>query len=254
MTSPAMPRKGPITDAVILAGGAGTRLRPFTISIPKPLVPLGDVPIVEVLMRQLAADGFTRVHLALGHLAELMRAYFDQMNSRHGVEVVYSREEEPLGTVGPLRNIQGLGDNFLVVNGDILTTLSFRDVADRHQASGHIATLAVHRRTLPVDYGVIDLSPDGLVLAHREKPQFDLTVGMGVYVFSRRIIDFIPPRQRFDLPDLLRILQAGGEPIAAFQSDDYWMDIGRPEDYESAHRDYVANPGRFARGGPVGGE
>lgn len=235
------------TDAVILAGGTGTRLRPFTVSIPKPLVPLGDEPIIEILLRQLAANGVTRVHLALGHLAPLMKAYFDQVSQRHQVEILYSFEDRPLGTVGPIRRIQGLGETFLLINGDILTTLSFSDLVKRHDQAGCIATFAVHGRTVPVDYGVIEVGADGRLLSHREKPSLEFTVGMGIYVFNRRIVDFVPADQKFDLPDLVRVLIARGEPVATYRSEDYWMDIGRPEDYEVAHRDYVARPERFVR-------
>ncbi len=240
------------TDAVILAGGTGTRLRPFTVSIPKPLVPLGDEPIIEILLRQLAANGVTRVHLALGHLAPLMKAYFDLVSQRHEVEILYSFEDQPLGTVGPIRKIQGLGDTFLLINGDILTTLSFRDLVRWHHGAGSIATFAVHGRTVPIDYGVIEVAGDGRLLSHKEKPILEFTVGMGIYVFNRRIIDFIPADQRFDLPDLVGVLTARGEPIATYRSEDYWMDIGRPEDYEVAHRDYVERPERFVKPAEIG--
>ena len=234
-----------VTDAVILAGGTGTRLRPFTVSIPKPLVPLGEEPIIEILLRQLAANGVTRVHLALGHLAPLMKAYFDQVSQRHDVEILYSFEDQPLGTIGPLRKIQGLGDTCLLINGDILTTLSFSELVKWHQAAGCVATFAVHGRTVSVDYGVIEVGADGHLLSHKEKPSLEFTVGMGIYVFNRRIIDFIPVDQKFDLPDLVRVLIARGEPIATYRSEDYWMDIGRPEDYEIAYRDYTSDPARF---------
>jgi NDP-sugar pyrophosphorylase family protein len=234
-----------LTDAVILAGGTGTRLRPFTVSIPKPLVPLGEEPIIEILLRQLAANGVTRVHLALGHLAPLMKAYFDQVSQRHEVEILYSFEDQPLGTIGPLRKIQGLGDTCLLINGDILTTLSFSELVKWHHAAGCIATFAVHGRTVSVDYGVIEVGSDGHLLSHKEKPSLEFTVGMGIYVFNRRIIDFIPVDQKFDLPDLVRLLIAKGEPIATYRSEDYWMDIGRPEDYEIAYRDYTSDPARF---------
>lgn len=217
------------------------------MSIPKPLVPLGDEPIIEILLRQLAANGITRVHLALGHLAPLMKAYFDQVSQRHEVEILYSFEDRPLGTVGPIRRIQGLGETFLLINGDILTTLSFGDLIKWHRGAGCIATLAVHRRAVSVDYGVIEVASDGHVLSHKEKPSLEFTVGMGIYVFDHRIIDFIPVDQKFDLPDLVRVLITRGEPVATYRSEDYWMDIGRPEDYDVAHRDYVACPERFVK-------
>lgn len=235
------------TDAVILAGGAGTRLRPFTVSIPKPLVPLGDDPIVEILLRQLAANGIRRIHMALGHLAPLVKAYFDQVNRRHDLEILLSFEDRPLGTVGPIRNIPDLGDTFLLINGDILTTLSFADLVEWHRRTECLATLAVNRRKVPIDYGVIHVGPNGYVRSHQEKPSLDITVGMGICVFNRRVIEFIPAERKFDLPDLVRVLLARGQAIASYESDDYWMDIGRPEDYEIAHRDYTECPERFVK-------
>lgn len=232
-------------EAVILAGGQGTRLRPYTVSIPKPLVPLGDEPIIEVLLQQLEAAGIRRVHMALGHLADLLKAYFDQTNSRRQIQILYSVEQKPLGTVGPIRQIPGLGETFLVLNGDLLTTLSFKDLIDYHLREKCIATLAVHKRRVPMDYGVVDISADSRIVGHREKPSLEVCVGMGVYVFDRRVVDYVPEDKRFDIPDLIHALLDLGEPIAAYQSEDYWMDIGRPDDYEIAHRDYTAAPERF---------
>lgn len=235
-------------EAVILAGGRGTRLRPYTVSIPKPLVPLGDEPIIEILIRQLEACGVRRVHLALGHLADLLRAYFEQTNSRRTIEILYSFEAKPLGTVGPIKSIPLASDTFLVLNGDVLTTMSFQDLIDAHRRRGCIATLAVHKREVLMDYGVVEVSGDGLILGHREKPVLGVSVGMGVYAFERRVLSYIPGGEKFDIPDLIQVLLKAGEPIAAYQSDDYWMDIGRPDDYEIAHRDYTAAPERFVPG------
>jgi NDP-sugar pyrophosphorylase family protein len=232
-------------DAVILAGGKGTRLRPFTVSIPKPLVPLGDEPIIRILLRQLEAAGIRRVHIALGHLAEVMKAYFDQVNHSHEIEILYSVEKEALGTVGPIKKIRGLGETFLLLNGDILTTLSFEDLVDYHRRQHCILTLAVQKREVALDYGVVEVSEDSRIVGHREKPSLGVTVGMGVCVFDHRVLDYIPEDQKFDFPDLIRRLIEAGEAIAAFQSDDYWMDIGRPEDYETALRDYASSPERF---------
>lgn len=232
-------------QAVILAGGRGTRLRPYTVSIPKPLVPLGDEPIIEILLRQLEAAGIRRLHLALGHLASLLKAYFEQMNVGARLELSYSVERMPLGTIGPVKLIDGLADTFLVLNGDVLTTMSFGDLLEYHRRQGCIATLAVHRSKVPIDYGIVEVSADSRIVGHREKPTLEVEVGMGVYVFERRVLDFVPAEQKFDIPDLIRALIAAGEPIAAYRSEDYWMDIGRPDDYEIAYRDYTAAPERF---------
>ncbi len=232
-------------DAVVLAGGKGTRLRPYTISIPKPLVPLGEEPIIEILLRQLEASGIRRVHLALGHLANLIKAYFDQIGSQRSIEIIHAFERQPLGTIGPLKQITGLGQTILVLNGDVLTTLPFANLLATHRRHGCIATLAVHKREVQMDYGVVEVTPQARIVGHREKPSLAVTVGMGVYVFDRAVLDFIPGDRKFDIPDLIRVLLEAGQEIAAYESDDYWMDIGRPDDYELAHRDYTAAPERF---------
>src|SRR5215467_11510511 len=163
-------------DAVILAGGKGTRLRPYTVSIPKPLVPLGDEPIIEILLRQLESFGFRRVHVALGHLADLMKAYFQQMGKRRALEMRFSVEQKALGTIGPIKQISGLSETFLVLNGDVLTTLSYTDLIRDHRHQQSIATLAVHRRQVPMDYGVVDVSADAKIVGHREKPSLEVMV------------------------------------------------------------------------------
>lgn len=240
-----MPFDGiPDIEAVILAGGMGTRLRPYTISIPKPLVPLGEEPIIEILLRQLEASGIRRAHLALGHLANLIKAYFDQIGSQRTIEILHAFERQPLGTIGPLKQIADLGQTILVLNGDVLTTLSFPNLIAAHRRHGCIATLAVHKREVQMDYGVVDVT-QGRIVGHREKPSLAVTVGMGIYVFERAVLDYIPGDCKFDIPDLIRVLLDAGQGIAAYESDDYWMDIGRPDDYEIAHRDYTAAPERF---------
>jgi len=232
-------------EAVILAGGKGARLRPYTISIPKPLVPLGEEPIIEILLRQIEACGIRRVHLALGHLANLIKAYFDQMDSQRRIEICHSFERQALGTIGPIKQITSLGQTFIVLNGDVLTTLSFPDLIAAHRRQGCIATLAVHKREVQMDYGVVEVTPDARIVGHREKPSLEVKVGMGIYIFERRVLDYIPENQKFDIPDLIRALLDAGESIAAYESEDYWMDIGRPDDYEIAYRDYTAAPERF---------
>jgi len=233
--------------AVILAGGKGTRLRPYTVSIPKPLVPLGEKPIIEIIMRQLEQNNIKEVYIALGYLAELLKAYFSQLNNRYDVKISFSHEQEPLGTIGPLKKISGLDETFIVLNGDILTTLSFQDLIDFHKSQGAIATLAVHSRKVEIDYGVIDISEDMRILRHREKPVLDYLVGMGICVFEPEILGYIPENKKYDVPDLIRSLIDSGQKISAYVSDDYWMDIGRPDDYEKAVKDYTSSPEKFIK-------
>jgi NDP-sugar pyrophosphorylase family protein len=219
-------------DVVLLAGGTGTRLRPYTTVLPKPLMPVGDMPVLEILLRRLAAAGFVRVNLAVGHLAELIEAYFGD-GSRFGVELVYWREDEPLGTAGPIAQMGLDGDRVLVMNGDLLTTLDFSSLLDEHRSSGATATIAVLSREVPIDFGVVHLDGD-TVASFEEKPVLSYNVSMGVYVFDRRVVELIPRGERYDFPDLLGAVLEHGWPAHAYRSGDFWLDIGRPEDYKLA--------------------
>jgi NDP-sugar pyrophosphorylase family protein len=221
-----------MSDVVVLAGGTGTRLRPYTTVLPKPLMPVGDMPVLEILLRRLAAAGFVRINLAVGHLAELIEAYFGD-GRRYGVELVYWRESEPLGTAGPLAEMNLVGDRVLVMNGDLLTTLEFGDLVDGHLASGAAATLAVLSREVPIDFGVVHVEAE-TVAAFEEKPVITYDVSMGVYVFEQRVVELIPRGVKYDFPDLLDEVLERGWPVHAHRSTDFWLDIGRKEDYELA--------------------
>lgn len=228
-------------QAIILAGGKGRRLRPYTTVLPKPLMPLGDMPIIEVVLRQLAASGFDRVTVAVGYLAELLMAYCGD-GSKFGLSLKYSREEEPLGTAGPLALIDGLrhGDTFLVMNGDVLTSLDLRGLVQRHRASGAAATIATHQRQHQINYGIIESGEDDRVTAYIEKPTYRYQVSMGIYVLEPTVLDFVPRGQYLDLPDLARQLMAAGRPVLAYPFDGYWLDIGRHDDYEQAVEEFEA--------------
>ena len=224
-------------DVVLLAGGTGTRLRPYTTVLPKPLMPIGDMPVLEILLRRLAAAGLSRVNLAVGHLAELIEAYFGD-GRRFGVELVYWREDEPLGTAGPIARMALDGERTLVMNGDLLTTLDFGPLLEEHRSSGAAATIAVRAREVPIDFGVVRLDGD-TVAGFEEKPVLSYNVSMGVYVFERRVVDLIPSGERLDFPDLLNKVLEQGWPVHAYRSDDFWLDIGRPEDYELANEKFA---------------
>jgi NDP-mannose synthase len=219
-------------DVVVLAGGTGTRLRPYTTVLPKPLMPVGDMPVLEILLRRLSAAGFERVNLAVGHLAELIEAYFGD-GSRFGVELVYWREDNPLGTAGPIARIALGGGGVLVMNGDLLTTLDFAGLLDDHRASGATATIAVLAREVPIDFGIVHLEGD-TVSSFEEKPVLSYNISMGVYVFEQRVVELIPGTQRYDFPDLLQAVLDRGWQVHAHRSSDFWLDIGRPDDYELA--------------------
>ena len=223
--------------AVLLAGGKGTRLRPYTASLPKPLVPLGEESIVELVLQQLARHGFERATLAIGHLGHLIQAVVGD-GSQWGITVDYVSEDEPLGTMGPVvANLERLPDEFLVLNGDVLTDLDYAAVLDRHRERRPALTIATYRRRVPIDFGVLE-TDDGRVVAFREKPTLDYTVSMGVYGISRSTLSAFTPGQPLGFDGLVLHLLETGAPIHAYPYDGYWLDIGRPEDYEQANADY----------------
>lgn len=235
--------------AVILAGGKGTRLKPFTMTIPKPLLPLGDVPVLEIVVRQLAREGFTRVVFTLGHMAPLFMAHFED-GARYGLRIEYVREGEPLGTAAPLRLLADVPDEFLVVNGDLLTDLPFAGLLDVHRRSGAAATIAVAAREEKIDYGVIEMAPNGAFLDYREKPVLPYDVSMGINVLSTRALRRIPAQGRFEMPELMLALHRAGDGVHCHRTECYWQDIGRFDDYARASEDFVRDPARFLRGAP----
>ncbi len=223
--------------AVILAGGKGSRLGPYTTVIPKPLLPVGDRAILDVVVTQLRNLGFSDLTLAVGYLAHLVRAVMGD-GSQFGVNIDYCEEEEPLGTVGPLANIDDLDESFLVMNGDVLTALDYAELVNVHREAGNVLTIASHRRTVRTDYGVLHLDGQAgetrIVTDFEEKPEIPYVVSMGVYVLEPRALDFIDSGRYLDLPELaLRLLEAG-EPVGSYLYEGYWLDIGRHEDYERA--------------------
>lgn len=231
MSEPADARPGGV-QAVILAGGVGRRLRPYTELIPKPLVPIAGVPVIEIVLRQLGHFGFRRVTITLGHEAELIRAHCSD-GSHLGLELDYSIEETPLGTAGPLANIAGLEENFLVLNGDLITTFDFRNLFEAHCASGAILTIAAHERTIPIEFGIIK-GEDGVVGGYIEKPSLLYRVSMGIYAFSRAVLSYITPGERLDFPNLVLRLLAAGQVVRYHSFDGYWLDIGSSADFEKA--------------------
>lgn len=232
-----MPSDAAGMRAVILAGGLGTRLAPFTAVLPKPLVPLGDMPILEVLLRRLTLFGVAHATLAVNHLASLIRAYFGD-GERFGIEIDYVVEDRPLGTAGPLAGIAGLDDSFFVVNGDLLTDLDFGALATAHRAGEAAATIALFRREIRLDFGIVELGERQRVVDYIEKPTYDHLISMGAYVMEPAVLRHIVPGKRLDLPDLVRRLIGGGQPVAGHLHHGYWLDIGRPDDYSQAQEDF----------------
>ena len=236
--------------AVILAGGKGTRLKPYTTILPKPLMPIGDMPILEILLRQMKHAGVDEAVLTVGHLAEMLRLFF-QDGERLGLAIRYSYEDTPLGTAGPLSLIDGLDDTFLVANGDVLTTLPLADLLAHHRLSGALATIAMHRRQVYIDLGVIQQNGDGHVTGYIEKPTYDFMVSMGIYVFEPRVLEYIPRNGYLDFPDLVKRLIAADEVVTGFPFDGYWQDLGRPDDYERAVEDFDRMKADFLPAEPV---
>jgi NDP-sugar pyrophosphorylase family protein len=221
--------------AVILAGGKGTRLAPYTTVFPKPLMPVGDMPVLELLVRSLARAGITEITLAVGHLASLIMAYFGD-GAALGVAITYSLEDAPLGTAGPLRLVDRLDQPFLVMNGDLLTDLDFDALVAAHRASGAEATVGTYRRDLQIELGVVEVDRHDRIRRYTEKPVERFLVSMGIYVLEPTVLDLIPAR-RFDLPDLVSALIARDRVVNSFEHPGYWLDIGRPADYEQAQAD-----------------
>ena len=235
-------RVTPVTQAVILAGGVGTRLEPFTKTLPKPLMPVGETPIIEILVRQLAAAGVSDIIVALGHGAKLIRLFLGD-GSQFSTRVRYVEEKAPLGTVGPLRNIRGLQRNFFVLNGDILTNLNFVALARHHCLMEPSVTVATARRKETSDYGIMSIRNNEIV-SYVEKPSRTLLVSAGVYVFSKKTLQHIR-RVYFDFPELIHTLLAAGKPPVAYAIRGSWYDIGRPADWTAADRAFTANTSLF---------
>jgi NDP-mannose synthase len=230
--------------AVILAGGKGVRLHPFTVVFPKPLVPLGDRPIIEVLIQHLIAFGITDITLTVGHLAELIKAYFQhrpQLMAQAWLH--YVDEEEPTGTAGSLASVRGLDETFLVMNGDLLTDLDFDALVSFHRRHGAALTIAAHRRKVKIDLGVLECGDDYRLTGYNEKPELSYDVSMGIYVYEPSVLKFIAPGKYLDFPDLVLRLIAAGEKVCAMPCDCLWLDIGRPDDYARAQEIYAERNG-----------
>ncbi len=231
--------------AFILAGGLGTRLRPYTHAIPKPLMPLGDRSILDILLQRLSACGVTHVTLSLGYLSAIIAA-FVRDGAQWGLAISIVEEDKPLGTAAPLLLAPGLPEDFLLINGDTLTDLDFADLLAAHRASRAVATIFGPTVEDQVDYGVLVSDPaTGALTDYVEKPKRRLEVSSGVYALSRRALAYIPTDRRFDMPDLIRAALADKAVVQVYRSDAYWRDIGRPDHYEAAIEDFGRDPDRF---------
>jgi len=231
--------------AVILAGGKGTRLAPYTHILPKPMMPVGDRAILEVVLGQFSRARISEVTLAVGHLASLMQTYFGD-GSRYNLKITYAFEEKPLGTAGPLAFVEGLTDTFLVANGDILTLLDINRLIEFHREQKAVCTIASHQRTHTINLGVIEHAAGSYkVSGYIEKPTRNYLVSMGMYVFEPRVLDYIPKGEYFDFPNLVNTLLAANEMVACFPYEGYWRDLGNQDDYLAANEDFESMRSQF---------
>jgi NDP-sugar pyrophosphorylase family protein len=225
--------------AIILAGGKGMRLRPYTTLIPKPLVPLGGkYSILEIIIMQLARSGFTHITLAVNHLSQLIMAYFGD-GSRLGVQLDYSLEDRELSTIGPLTLIADLPENFLVMNGDVLCNLDYRAFLDAHIKDASLISVSAYRRQVKIDFGVLRYDKEGRLTEFKEKPELDFDVSMGIYAINRSVIEALPHGVPYGFDNLMMDGLAGGKRINIRPFSGYWLDIGRSDDYEYADENFT---------------
>lgn len=232
--------------AIILAGGKGTRLLPYTVVLPKPLMPIGEFPILEVIVRQLVQHGFDHITMAVNHQAEIIRAFF-QDGAKWGVKIDYSLEDRPLSTMAPLCLIRDLPENFMVMNGDILSDLDYAGFFDEHVRQSNIFTISAYMREQKVDYGVLEVDANHQLTGFKEKPLTGYLVSMGVYMANRSIMEFIPEGKSYGFDNLMLDLLAAGKPAAVRKFDGYWLDIGRPDDYIQAVEEFEQMKPRLLR-------
>ena len=233
-------------QVVILAGGKGTRLKPYTIAFPKPLMPIGDYPILEVVVKQLKYYGFDDIVIAVGHLKELIQAFLNN-GEKWGVSISYSAEDKPLGTVAPLKLIKDLQNDFLVMNGDVLTNLEFNKFYQYHKDNAAICTIAMYRKPVKIDLGVLKINEDNSLYDYIEKPILNYNVSMGVYAFKKEVLEYIPENEYLDFPNLIKELLRNNKEVLVYPFNGYWLDIGRPEDYELATEEFEKNKSEFLK-------
>jgi NDP-mannose synthase len=230
--------------AIVLAGGKGTRLRPYTVVFPKPLMPLGEYPIVEVIVRQLVKNGFDHITLAVNHHANLIKAFFGN-GERWQARIDYSVESRPLSTIAPLCLIHDLPDRFLLMNGDVLTDLSFRRFYDSHVAGAGVFTIAAAKRTQTIDYGVLLADAANVLVGFEEKPSTDYLVSMGVYAVDKSVLSLVPQNQPFGFDNLMHALIARGDRVNVAPHSGFWLDLGRPDDYAQAIEEFDRRQSAF---------
>lgn len=232
-------------QAIILAGGKGSRLRPYTTVIPKPLMPVGGVPVLEIIIRNLKKCGFRDIIISTGYLAGLIRAYFGDGGGKWGVKIRYVNETKPLNTAGALKLVGKTDANFLVMNGDILADLDFGGFLRRHEKSGADASVCVTKRKAVIEYGIVEPDENWLLASYSEKPSRDFYVSTGIYALKRGAVSHIARGEALGMPELLLRLKKKGLSVACVPHKGFWLDIGRHEDYQKASE--LADSGRIKR-------
>ncbi len=224
-------------QAVLVAGGKGKRLQPYTLTIPKPLIPIGDEPIMEVIIRQLLKNGFKKIHVCIGYMGELIQSYFGD-GSKYNVTITYSHETKPLGTVGPIALVDSLDEHFIVMNGDTLCDIDYRDFLNQHSRSGCRLTIATYAKKVKIELGVMEFDPNKKLKAYIEKPTLQYNVSTGIYAMSRDILSLIPKNEYFDFPTLVKLLLEKKIDVQTIEHKGIWHDLGSIESFETAIEDY----------------
>jgi len=232
--------------AVILAGGKGTRLRPYTVVLPKPLMPIGEYPILEVIIRQLKQHGFSHITMAVNHQAEIIKAFFGD-GSKWDIKIDYSLEEKALSTMAPLKLINDLPDNFLVMNGDILTDLNYKEFYESHVKNNNIFTISAYQREVKSEFGVLELDNQNTLVGFKEKPIQKYDVSMGIYMVSKRAVEYIPENTFYGFDHLMLDLMKNKEEAKVEKFNGYWLDIGRPDDYAQAIEEFDSMKEKFIK-------
>ncbi len=231
--------------AIILAGGKGTRLAPYTTVFPKPLMPIDGMPILEVIVRQLAHFRIKEMVFTVSQQSEpLLSAYFGN-GSRYGVDIRYSKEGRPLGTAGPLSIIPNLPETFLMMNGDILTTLNYQKLIRYHRQHRGMVTIAMSQKKVQLELGVMEFDRTHQLTRYIEKPTLPYSVSMGIYAFERKVLEWIPSQKYLDFPELIQKLIKQRVKVVCYPSNDFWLDIGRHEDYEEAQKRFKEMKGKL---------
>jgi NDP-sugar pyrophosphorylase family protein len=224
-------------EAVVLAGGLGTRLAPYTTVLPKPLMPVGGRPIIGIIIEQLRRAGATKITLAVNYMADIITAVLGT-GAKYGVEIAYSQEQSALGTIAPLKLIDGLPERFVVMNGDVLTNLDAGELYSAHVESGCLLTIASCHREVKIDFGVLDIGATGdRLIGHTEKPTYELNVSMGMYVMDRSLLDTVPTGMAYGVDTLALDMLRRDEPIHVYRYRGFWLDLGRPSDFDTANRE-----------------